>query len=373
MQITIIVMEVIIKMEGLKFGLVSMTSGSSQLIIDEAKKVFEHVDLIDIRKVEIKINNKETVVLYDGKKLEKYDCLYLKSSHRYAELMYGLTEIFSKDTFIPLSAQSHLIAHNKFLTHLTYAQHKVLKMPDTYYAAKISETKNFLQTLNYPVILKFPSGTHGKGVIFTESEKSAKSMVDALDVFKQPLIVQDYINIESDIRVIVAGNKIAGSMRRIAKSGEIRANAHQGGDAEPFVVTPEIREMCLQAANKVGAKICAVDIIESDYGPLILEINTSPGLQKITEVTRKNIAGEIISYLYDETRKIKESKDKIQTRDMMGQIGIEEIGERDFQAEIKIRSGRLVLPEFVSQMTKFRDDEEVTIRISENKIEILKQ
>ncbi len=296
-------------MEGLKFGLISMTSVSSQMIIEEAKKCFEVADLIDIRKVEIKINNKETEVLYDGKKLEKYDCLYLKSSHRYAELMYGLTEIFGQDTFIPLSAQSHLVAHNKFLTHLTFSQKKSLKMPDTYYAAKISETKNFLQTLNYPIILKFPSGTHGKGVIFTESEKSAKSMVDALDVFKQPLIVQDYINIESDIRVIVAGNRIAGSMRRIAKSGEIRANAHQGGDAEPFVVTPEIRQMCLDAAIRIGAKVCAVDIIESDYGPLILEVNTSPGLQKITEVTRKNIAGEIVNYLFEETSKIKQNTD----------------------------------------------------------------
>lgn len=359
-------------MEGLKFGLISMTSISSQMILEEAKKHFAQADLIDIRKVEIKINNRETEVLYDGKKLEKYDCLYLKSSHRYAELMYGLTEIFGNDTFIPLSAQSHLVAHNKFLTHLTFSQRKTLKMPSTYFAAKISETKNFLQTLNYPMILKFPSGTHGKGVIFTESEKSAKSMVDALDVFKQPLIVQDYVDIQSDIRVIVAGNRIAGSMRRIAKAGEIRANAHQGGDAEPFVVTPEIRQMCIDAADRIGAKICAVDIIESDYGPLILEVNTSPGLQKITEVTKKNIAGEIVNYLFEETSKIKQSKDKIQTRDLMGSIGVEEIGERDFQAELKIRMGRIILPEFVSKMTKFRDEEEVTVRISDNKIEILK-
>ena len=359
-------------MEGLKFGLISMQSGSSQMLIEEAQKVFGQADLIDIRKVEIKINNRETEVLYDGKKLQKYDCLYLKSSHRYAELMFGLTEIFGNDTFIPLTAQSHLVAHNKFLTHLSYAQNKFLKMPDTYYAAKISETKNFLQTLNYPVILKFPSGTHGKGVIFTESEKSAKSMVDALDVFKQPLIVQDYINIESDIRVIVAGSKVVGSMRRIAKKGEARANAHQGGEAEPFVVTPEIRQMCLEAANKIGAKICAVDIIESDYGPLILEVNTSPGLQKITEVTKKNIAGEIIKYLHEETSKIRQSKDKIQTRDVMGSIGVEEIGERDFEAELKIRTGRIVLPEFVTKMTHFKDDEEVTIKVSEDKIEIIK-
>ena len=359
-------------MENLKFGLVCMSSGSSQMLLEEAKKYFEQADIIDIRKIEIMINNKQTKVLYDGKELEKYDCLYIKGSHRYAELMYGLTEIFKEDTFIPLTAQSHLIAHNKFLTHLTFAQNKLLKMPDTYYAAKISETKNFLQTLNYPIILKFPSGTHGKGVIFSESSKSARSMVDALDVFKQPLIVQDYINIQSDIRVIVAGNKIVGSMRRIANKSDIRANAHQGGDAEPFVVTTQMKEMSLEAAKKIGAQICAVDIIESDYGPLILEVNTSPGLQKITEVTKKNIAGEIAKYLFEETAKVKQSKDKVYTRDLMGQVGVEEIGERDFQIDLTIRNGRIILPEFAAKMTNFKDEEEVTIKIGEDNIEIVR-
>ena len=357
-------------MDGLKFALVSMTSDSSQMIIEEAKEYFEQVDLIDIRKVEISIDSQGTKVLYDGKELENYDCMYLKSSHRYAELMYGLTEIFQDTAFIPISSQAHLIAHNKFLTHLLYSQDNVLKMPNTYYAAKISETKNFLQTLNYPIILKFPSGTHGRGVIFTESEKSAKSMVDALDVFKQPLIVQDYIDISSDIRVIVAGDKVVGAMRRIAKKGEVRANAHQGGDAEPYVVTPQVREMCLEASAKIGAKVCAVDIIESDYGPLILEVNTSPGFQKITEVTHKNVAKEIVDYLFTQTKKIKESKDKLQTRDVMGSIGVEEIGEREFETEVKVRSGKIILPEFVNKMSKLRDEGSVRIKISKGKIEI---
>ncbi|MFP4402487.1 MAG: RimK family alpha-L-glutamate ligase [Candidatus Nanoarchaeia archaeon] len=359
-------------MEHLKLGLICMTSVSSQMLLDEARKYFTQVDLIDIRKVEIKVNNKQTKVLYDGKELEKYDCLYLKSSHRYAELMYGLTQIFQEDTFIPIDAQAHLVAHNKFLTHLTFSQNKVLKMPDTYFAAKISETKNFLQTLNYPIILKFPSGTHGKGVIFSESSKSARSMVDALDVFKQPLIVQDFINIQSDIRIIVAGDKIVGSMRRTAERGDIRANAHQGGSAEPYVVTSQIKEMALESAKKIGARVCAVDIIESDYGPLILEVNTSPGLQKITEVTKKNIAGEIAQYLFNETAKIKQSKDKLHTRDLMGQAGVEEIGERDFQIDLVVRNGKIVLPEFATKMTNFRDEEEVTIKLKDNKIEIVK-
>ena len=246
-------------------------------------------------------------------------------------------------------------------------------MPSTYFAAKISETKAFLRTLNYPMILKFPSGTHGKGVIFTESYSSASSMVDALDIFKQPVIVQDYINIKSDIRVIVAGEKIIGSMRRIAQNDEIRANAHMGGNAEPFIVTPEIKAMAINASKRVGAKICAVDIIESELGPLILEINTSPGLQKITETTKKDIAGEMAKYLYEETLKVKEGKDKVTTRDMMGEMGISEIGSRDIESELNVRNNKIVLPEFAYKMSGFHEGEDVIIRVSKDKIELIRQ
>lgn len=357
----------------LKFGLISLGSGSSSMILDEAKKYFDEVDSIDIRKIEINVSKEEPQVLYDGEPLKDYDCLYMKGSYKYSTLLYGLTEIFKETSFIPIDSNAHIIAHNKFMTHLNFSSNKILKMPSTYYAAKISEAKKFLKTLNYPIILKFPSGTHGKGVIFAESSRSAQSMIDALDVFKQPLILQDYINIKSDIRVIVAGEKVVGAMRRTAGGDEIRANSHQGGSAEPFIVTPEIKKMSLEAAQQIKANVCAVDIVESDYGPLILEINTSPGLQKITEITKKNIAEEIVQYLYNETVKRREKFDKRKTRHVMNDVGVEEIGTKDFNAEIKVRNDKIILPEFVHNMTSFKDGEEVTFKISDGKIEIVKE
>jgi ribosomal protein S6--L-glutamate ligase len=356
---------------GLKFGLISLGSVTSKMLLEEAKNYFDVVDHIDLRKIEIKLDTK-TTVLCDGEPLKEYDCLYMKGSYRYSTLLYGLSEVFKDKCFVPLDSNAHIIAHNKFMTQLFFAKNKNLKMPGTYFAAKVSETKQFLKTLNYPMILKFPTGTHGKGVIFTESYQSASSMIDALDIFKQPAIIQDYIDIRSDIRVIVAGDKIIGSMRRIAKDGEIRANAHQGGNAEPYVVTSQIKSMCLESAKMIKAGICAVDIIESDYGPLILEINTSPGLQKITEVTKKNIAGEMAKYLFEETEKLKTGKDKVKTKDMMSDLGVSEIGSRDIETELIIRNNKIVLPEFVYKMSKFMEGEDVTIRISNDKIEILR-
>ncbi len=353
----------------IKFGLISLGSKSSKMILEEAEKVFDVADHIDIRKIEIKID-KKTTVLYDGEPLKNYDCLYMKGSFRYSTLLYGLSEIYKDKCFLPIDSNAHIIGHNKFMTHLFFSSEKNLKMPGTYFAAKISETKAFLKTLNYPMILKFPSGTHGKGVIFTESYTSASSMLDALDIFKQPLIVQDYINIKSDIRIIVAGDKIVGAMKRIAKDDDVRANAHQGGDAIPFVVTPEIKMMSIEAAKKLKAGVCAVDIIDSDYGPLILEVNTSPGLQTITEVTKKNIAKEIVNYFYEETKKLTENKERVQTRDVMTSIGIEEIGDREFEIELKVNANRIIIPDFVYKMSKFEQGENVRIKVSNDKIEI---
>lgn len=357
--------------EGLKLGIISMGSKSSVMLIEEAKKLFDEVVHIDLRKVEIKID-KKTEVLYDGELLKDFDCLLMKGSFRYANLLYGLTEAYKDKCFIPIDSNAHIIAHNKFMTHMVLSDSKLIKMPATFFTAKVTETKQFLKTLNYPIVLKFPNGTHGKGVIFSDSYASASSMIDALDIFKQPALIQDYIPVKSDIRVIVAGDKVIGSMKRIAKGDDIRANAHLGGDAIPFVVTPEIKAIALEASRKIKAGICAVDIIESDYGPLLLEVNTSPGLQKITEVTKKNIAYEMAEYLYNETKKYRDSKDKVQNRDMMLGLGVAEIGSRDFEAEVTVRNGRIILPEFVYNMSGIENGQTVTIKISKNKVEIVK-
>jgi len=357
---------------GLSIGIISLGSKSSQMIWEEAKKIFDDAELINLKKIEISVGTK-IKVLYDGEPFKKYDCLLMRGSYKYASLLYGLSEVFKEKTFIPIDPYAHILAHNKFMTHLLFSSDKNLKMPTTYFAAQISETKRFLKTLNYPIILKFPSGTHGKGVVFSESYYSANTMIDALDVFKQMVMVQDHINIKSDIRVIVAGEKIIGSMRRIANKDEIRANAHQGGKAEPYIVSPEVKMMCLRASKTIKANICAIDIIESEYGPLILEVNTSPGLQKITEVTRKNIAKEMVEYMFEETKKLKEADQKIKTKDLMSGLGVEEIGSREFEAELRVRNDKIVLPEFVYKMTSFKEEENVVFRVSKNKIEIIKE
>jgi hypothetical protein len=159
-------------------------------------------------------------------------------------------------------------------------------------------------------------------------------------------------------------------MRRIAKNQEVRANAHLGAEGEPFVPTPEIKRLALEAAEKVKAYICAVDIIESEMGPLILEINTSPGLQKITEVTKKNIAKEIAEFLYEETKKFREQKNKVLTPKVLEETKVENIALTDIQMQLNVKNGKILLPEFALQLSKFGETEEVVFKVTEGKIEI---
>ncbi len=355
----------------MKFGIIGLGSKSTMMILKEAENYFSVVKFMDIRKIEIKLNSKINI-LYNGKPIEKFDCLYLKGSYRYSTLLYALTELLKNETYIPIDSNAHIIAHNKFLTHLLYSQESDIKMPMTYYAPRITETKEFLKTLNYPIIMKFPSGTHGKGVIYTESYSSASSMIDALDIFKQPVLVQDYIEIKSDIRAIVAGDKVVACMRRKSQDLEIRANAHQGGTAVPYKPTTEIKKISINVAKKLKAEVCAVDLIESDYGPLVLEVNTSPGLQKITEVTKINVADEIVSFLYKKTKSLRSKKDKKTSNKVMNNLGISNIGESDFETELRIVNNKIVLPEFATNFSKFSNKDNVIFRIKENEIIIKK-
>ena len=127
----------------LKIGIISLGSKSSRMIIDEAKHFFDEVEEIDIRKIEVKIDSK-TEVLYDGEPLKNYDCLYMRGSYKYSSLLYAVSEHFKGKCYLPLSANAHVIGHDKFKTHLKLSQVSSIKMPNTYFTAKITEAKTFL-------------------------------------------------------------------------------------------------------------------------------------------------------------------------------------------------------------------------------------
>ena len=167
-----------------------------------------------------------------------------------------------------------------------------------------------------PLVLKLLEGTQGKGVVLAETKQAAESVIDAfrgLDVY---FLAQEFIKDAqgSDIRCFVIGDKVVASMMRVAKPGEFRANLHRGAKAEVIKITPEERSMATRAAHIMGLNVAGVDILRSAHGSMIIEVNSSPGLEGIEKCTQKDVAGMMIEFMEKTLSEKKDKPSKTRTR-----------------------------------------------------------
>ncbi|MFT4058671.1 MAG: 30S ribosomal protein S6--L-glutamate ligase [Legionella sp.] len=177
---------------------------------------------------------------------------------------------------------------------------KGIPMPLTSFAQSPDDTEDLIRMVGgAPLVIKLLEGTQGKGVILADSHQSAVSIINAFKEMHANILVQEFIEESrgTDIRCFVVGEKVVGAVKRQAKEGEFRANVHQGGKAMKVKLTPQERAIAVSAAKTMGLKVAGVDLIRSNHGPLILEINSSPGLEAIEKATGVNIAGKIIEYI----------------------------------------------------------------------------
>ena len=190
-------------------------------------------------------------------------------------------------------------SRNKLRCHQLLSR-KGVDMPITGFAHNIHDIDALLDSVGgTPVILKLLEGSQGKGVVLAETRKSAESIIAAFRKLDANFLVQEYIEEAggSDIRALVVGKTVVGAMMRTAAEGEFRANLHQGGNAGVIKLTKEEKALALHATRAVGLKIAGVDLIRSSRGPLVLEVNSSPGLEGVEKATEKDIAGRIIKFL----------------------------------------------------------------------------
>jgi ribosomal protein S6--L-glutamate ligase len=175
-----------------------------------------------------------------------------------------------------------------------------IDLPKTVFASNKSSTKDVIALSGgAPLILKILEGTQGVGVVLVESEKAAKSVLDAFYGMDVNLLIQEYIKESggSDIRAFVVGGKIVGAMKRQGTEGDFRSNLHQGGKATAHKLTKKEKETALAAAKAMGLNVCGVDMIPSIRGPLVMEVNSSPGLEGIEKSTNIDIASKIMDYI----------------------------------------------------------------------------
>lgn len=177
---------------------------------------------------------------------------------------------------------------------------KGLPMPLTSFAQSPDNTTDLIRMVGgAPLVIKLLEGTQGKGVVLADSHQSAVSIINAFKEMHANILVQEFIEESrgTDIRCLVIGDKVVAAIKRQAKEGEFRANVHQGGKALKVKLTPEERTIAIAAAKTMGLKVAGVDLLRSNHGPLVLEINSSPGLEGIEKATQVNIAGKIIQYI----------------------------------------------------------------------------
>jgi ribosomal protein S6--L-glutamate ligase len=173
-------------------------------------------------------------------------------------------------------------------------------LPVTGFANKPDDIEDLITMVGGPpLVVKLLQGTQGIGVVLAETQKAAESVIESFLGLKASVLVQEFIQESrgSDIRCFVIGEKVVAAMMRQAKEGEFRSNIHRGGSAKLIKITPVERETAVRAARTMGLNVCGVDILRSNHGPVVMEVNSSPGLKGIEEATGKDIAGMMIKFI----------------------------------------------------------------------------
>jgi len=349
----------------MRAAVISQGSISSRMIADELKRYFDAVDMLDIKEFEVSLGGKEPQVFYEGKPLSKeYDCVYAKGSYRYVSLLRSLTTILGQKGYMPIKPGAFTAGHDKLLTHIMLQTANV-PQPRTYVVSTADAGKKLLKKIDYPVVMKLPAGTHGKGVMLADSPESASSMIDTLALLKQPFLMQEYIETGgTDTRAFVVGDEVIASMKRVAKEGERRANIHAGGKAIQAEIDEYSKKVAIDTARAIGADVCAVDMLIGPRNkPVVIEINLSPGLQGITRASKVNVAQKIAKFLYDKAKEFK-----------VRQAGlvVKQATESEFITHLDFRTSRILLPEQATKLSKLSEQDEVVLTMDKGKITIKK-
>ena len=352
----------------MKAAVISLGSVSSQWTAEAMKKYFDEVDMLHIKAMDVKLGA-DAGVYHNATPMKNYDCVLVKGSFRYANLLRAISTLLKGKCYIPIVPHAFTSVHNKLLTHLELQRHNI-PMPRTYILPSTKEAKIFLETSSYPIVMKFPEGTQGKGVMLAESQASASAMLDALGALRQPFIIQEYIESgDVDIRAFVVGDKIAASMMRVAKKGEIRGNIHAGGTGKMYELDRQERKVALEASRVLGAGICGIDMLHGPKGPLVIEANISPGLQGITAVTGVDVADKIARFLFDEAKKFSQVQNKSEAEKILSEKLVD-ANDKELITNLTFKGDRIVLPGVVTKATGFKEDADYSIKTEKGKLVI---
>lgn len=286
---------------------------STMRLVEAAEARGHEAVVVNHAKCYMDIESNKPNILFEGNSLADVDIVIPRigqSITSYGSAVIRQFEMMRK--YCSVSSLALVRSRDKLRSMQILARSGV-NIPKTVFAREGEYTEELLETVGgAPVVIKLLEGTHGIGVVLAETKKAAKSVIDAFYGLGANILIQEFIEEANgaDLRVIVVGDRVVGAMLRKGAEGDFRSNLHRGGKAQPAELTKKEANVAIKAARTLGLNIAGVDIIRSQKGPLVLEVNSSPGLQGIEQQTGEDIAGEIIDYVVDKALG-KRRKDRI--------------------------------------------------------------
>lgn len=279
---------------------------STRRLVEAAENRGHDVCVIDTLRCYMGINADNPGIHLDGKPLPYFDAVIPRIGT--SVTFYGMAVVrqFEMMGVYCLNKSASIgCSRDKLFAHQLLARKKV-PMPNTGFAHSPKDTRSAIDLMGSPpFVLKLLEGTQGKGVVMAETKKAAESVMMAFQNISANILVQEFVAESGgeDIRCFVVGNKVLAAMKRKAKEGEFRSNLHMGGQGVKVKITPEERKIAIKSAKALGLKVAGVDILRTNNGPEVIEVNSSPGLEGIETTSGKDIAGEIIEFLQRHARK----------------------------------------------------------------------
>ncbi|MFN7186697.1 MAG: 30S ribosomal protein S6--L-glutamate ligase [Cyclobacteriaceae bacterium] len=287
---------------------------STKRIKEAGEKRGHKVEIIDHMKCVLVIEKKNPMVWYNGRRLDYFDAIIPRIGA--SVTFYGAAVVRQFEmmkVFTAVESQALIRSRDK-LRSLQILSRAGLGLPKTIFMDYSRDTEGVIEAVGgAPVVIKLLEGTQGLGVVLAENKKAAQSVIEAFHGVKARIIVQEFIKEAkgADLRAFVVNGEVVGAMKRQARDGEFRSNLHRGGHAEVVKLNRQEKHAAVEAAKKMGLAVAGVDMLPSKRGPLIIEVNSSPGLEGIEHATKVDIAGKIFQYIEEHAGTKKIQKDKV--------------------------------------------------------------
>lgn len=273
---------------------------STRRLVEAGQTRGHVVRVVDTLKCYMDIASHRPSVYYRGEKLEGFDAVIPRIGASITFYGAAVLRQFEMMGVYPLNESVAITRSRDKLRSLQILARAGIGLPLTGFAHSVDDTEALISLVNGPpLVVKLLEGTQGRGVVLAETQKAAESVIGAFRNLHANFLVQEFIQEAggADLRCLVIGGKVVAAMKRQAREGDFRSNLHRGGSASLVRLTPEERSTAVRAAAKMGLNVAGVDLLRSNHGPVVVEVNSSPGLEGIERTTGKDIASLVIGLI----------------------------------------------------------------------------